>query len=132
MTLVEDVAARLRAQVSSRTTFELAVPDGPLPTAYLLVRATPAAESGERMTETTDHVSWTLRVLSVARHADPYKGARTADAGLVMARDALRDFRPGSGAWRLRYEAGNDATRDESLPDTTFVAAAQYALRVNL
>ena len=38
MTLVEDVAARLRAQVPSRAVYELAVPDGPLPTAYLLLR----------------------------------------------------------------------------------------------
>lgn len=132
MTLVEDVAARLRAQVSSRTTFEYAVPDGALPAAYLLVRATPADEAGERMTDTTDHVMWTVRVLSVARHSDAFKAARTADAGSSMARTALRDFRPSLGPWRLRFAASSDAFRDESLPDSTFVAAVQYAVRTPL
>ncbi len=131
MTLVEDVAARLRAHVTSRTVFEFAVPDGPLPTAYLLVRATPASERATRMADSTSVVSWTVRVLSVARHADSFKGARTADTGLSMARDALRDFRP-VGQWPLRYETGVDAFRDESLPDTTFIAAAQYSLRNQL
>lgn len=132
MTLVEDVAARLRAQVSSRTTFEYAVSDGPIPPAYLLVRATPATESGERMTETTDHVDWILWVLSVARHPDPFKSARTADVGASMVRDALRDYRPSAGPWRLRFDVGQSAFRDESLSDTTFSAAVQYAVRVNL
>lgn len=131
-TLVEDVAARLRSQVPSRVVFELAVPDGDLPAAYLLVRATPSSELSERMTDTTDHVSWTVRVLSVARHVDPFKAARTADAGAGFAREALRGYRPLSGPWRLRYELSLDATRDESLPETTFAAAVQYAVRRNL
>ena len=87
MTLVEDVAARLRAQVPSRAVYELAVPDGPLPTAYLLLRAAPSDEAGQRMTDTTDHVMWTVRVLSVARHVDPFKAARTA--GSIINRAAL-------------------------------------------
>lgn len=132
MTLVEDVAARLRTQVPSRAVYELAVPDGPLPTAYLLLRATPSDEAGQRMTDTTDHVMLTVRVLSVARHADPFKAARTADVGSSMARAALRDFRPAAGPWRLRFAASSDAFRDESLPDSTFVAAVQYAVRTPL
>mgnify|MGYP003588834947 FL=1 len=132
MTLVEVVAARLRAHVTSRTVFEFAVPDGPLPTAYLLVRATPASERATRMTDTTDHVMWTVRVLSVARHVDPFKAARTADVGSSMARTALRDYRPLLGPWRMRFELSADAYRDESLPETTFVAAIQYAVRTSL
>jgi len=132
MTLVEDVAARLRAQVPSRAVYELAVPDGPLPTAYLLLRAAPSDEAGQRMTDTTDHVMWTVRVLSVARHVDPFKAARTADVGSSMARAALRDYRPLLGPWRMRFELSADAYRDESLPETTFVAAIQYAVRTSL
>lgn len=131
MSVVAAVAARLRTGVPSRVTFEFAVPDGDLPTAYLLVRATPATEFPSRAADSTSVVSWTVRVLSIARHADPFKGARTADAGLSMVRDALRDHRP-VDQWPLRFESSADAFRDESLPDTTFVAAAQYSLRNQL
>ena len=132
MGVVEDVAARLRAQVQSRTVYEWAVPDGSLPAAYLLVRGSVSGEDGDRMPETVDHERWTVRVLSAARHSDAHVAARTADAGLAFARAALRDYRPLAGAWRLRYDLGSDAFRDESASDTTFTAAAQYSLRVNL
>ncbi len=132
MTVVEAVAARLRAQVPSRATYEWAVPDGPLPAAYLLVRAAASVESGERMTETTDHVVWSVWVMSVARSTDPFKAARTADAGLTLARDALRDFRPAGSPWRIRFTLSSPAARDESLPETTFLASVQYDARVNL
>lgn len=132
MTVVEDVAARLRAQVPSRTVYEWAVPDGTLPAAYLLVRASIADETSERMVDTT-HVAYeTVRVLSAARNDNPHSAARTADAGLRFARAALRDYRPSSGQWRLRFETGSDPYRDESVTETTFVAAAQYRLRSSL
>ena len=129
MALVEDVAARLRTQIPSRTVYEHAVPDGSLPAAYLLVRASVSGEGSERLCDTTHVISYTLRVLSVARNGDPHVAARTADAGSVFARRALRDWRPSGGQWKLRYETGSDAFRDESVPATTFVAAVQYSLR---
>ena len=129
MALVEDVAARLRTQVPSRAVYEHAVPDGTLPAAYLLVRAAVTGEGSERFCDTTHVVSHTVRVLSIARNADAHVAARTADAGATFARTALRDWRPSGGQWKLRYETGTDAFRDESTPATTFVTPLQYSLR---
>lgn len=131
-TVVEDVAARLRALVPSRTVFEWAVPDGALPAAYLLVRATPTDEASGRMTDTVDHEDWTVRVLSIARNGDPFKAARTADAGATLARTALRGYRPMSGQWRLRFELGSDAFKDDTTTETAYTAPLQYSLRINL
>jgi hypothetical protein len=131
-TVVEDVAARLRAQVPSRTVFEWALPDGVLPPAYLLVRATPTAESGARMPDTVDHEDWTVRVLSVAKNADPHVAARTADAGATFARRALRNYRPLSGQWRLLFDLGADAYPDDVASSTAYTAPLQYSLRDNV
>lgn len=132
MALVEDVAARLRTQVTGRRVFEYAVPDGPLPGAYLLVRGGVERESSERMTGTTHVGEAIVRVLSIADHADPHVAARTADAGATFARNALRDFRPSSGQWPLRLVAGSDPYRNEAVSATTFHVALQYALRTDL
>lgn len=132
MALVEDVAARLRVQVPSRAVYEHAVPDGPLPAAYVLVRGGITAESSERMASTTHVGEATVRVLSIARHADPHVAARTADAGATFARAALRDFRPSSGQWPMRLALGSDPYRDESVSETTFVVGLQYVLRTDL
>ena len=70
MALVEDVAARLRAQVTSRTVYEHAVPDGVVAAAYLLVRAAVTDEGSERMSTTTHTTSAAVRVRSVAE-VDP-------------------------------------------------------------
>lgn len=131
-TVVEDVAARLRTQVPSRPVFEWAVPDGTLPPAYLLVRATPTGESGDRMPDTVDHEDWTVRVLSVARNGDPHVAARTADAGATFARRALRGYRPLAGQWRLLFDLGADAYPDDLATSTAFSAPLQYSLRVNV
>lgn len=131
-TVVEDVAARLRAQVPSRTVYEWALPDGTLPPAYLLVRASPTGESSDRMPDTVDHEDWTVRVLSVARNADPHVAARTADAGATFARKALRDYRPLSAQWRLLFDLGSDAYKDDTTTQTAYVAPLQYSLRVNV
>ena len=129
MALVEDVAARLRTQVPSRTVYEHAVPDGTVAAAYLLVRAAVTDEGSERMSTTThvDHSG--VWVLSVARNGNPHVASRTADAGASFARAALRDWRPSGGQWPLRFDTGRVADRDESLPETTFSAALQYSLR---
>ena len=132
MALVEDVAARLRVQVPSRTVYEHAVPDGTLPAAYLLVRAAVTGEGSERFCDTTHVVSHTVRVLSIARNQDAHRAARTADSGATFARTALRDWRPSGGQWKLRYETGSDAFRDESTPETTFVTPLQYSLRATV
>ena len=129
MALVEDVAARLRTQVPSRTVFEHAVPDGTIPAAYLLVRASISGEDAERLCDATNRVDHALYVLSISRNKDAHVAARTADAGMTFARAALRDWRPSGGQWKLRYETGSAPYRDESTPETTFVAAAQYGLR---
>lgn len=132
MGVVEDVAARLRTQVPSRTIYEHAVPDGALPSAYLLVRAAVTGEGSERMCDATHVVSLTVRVLSIARNKDAHVAARTADAGATFARSALRDWRPSGGQWKLRYELGADAFRDESISETTFVTPLQYSLRADI
>ena len=129
MGVTEDVAARLRTQVPSRTVYEHAVPDGTLPTAYLLVRSSVSSEDSERLCDTTHVVGHTVRVLSVARNSDAHVAARTADAGASFARVALRDWRPSGGQWKLRFDVGSDAYRDEDLPHTTFVVGLQYGLR---
>lgn len=129
MGLVEDSAARLRTQVPSRTVYEHAVPDGAIAASYLLVRGSISGESSERMCDTTNVVDHALYVLSVARNGNPHVAARTADAGLTFARAALRDWRPSGGQWKLRYETGAAPYRDDSIPETTFVAAAQYGVR---
>lgn len=132
MGLVEDVAARLRAQIPSRTVYEHAVPDGTLPTAYIVVRGGITAETSARMTDTTHVGEGLIRVLSVARNSDAHKAARTADAGAAFARDALRDFRPSGGQWPMRLALGSDPYRDESVAETTFVVGLQYGLRTDL
>ena len=132
MALVEDVAARLRTQVPSRTVYEHAIPDGTLPAAYLLVRASVAGESSERFCDTIHRVDWTVRVLSIARNPDPHVAARTAAAGMTFVRDALRGWRPSGLPHRLRFATGSDPFRDESTDQTTFVVAAQYDLRTDI
>lgn len=130
MGLVEDSAARLRTQVPSRTVYEHAVPSGEtIPAAYLLVRGSISGERSERLCDTTNVVDNALYVLSVARNGNPHVAARTADAGLTFARAAFRDWRPSGGQWKLRYETGSAPYRDDSIPETTFVAAAQYGVR---
>lgn len=129
MGVVEDVAARLRTQVPSRTVYEHAVPDGTIPAAYLLVRASVSTEFSERMCDATHAVTHAVYVSSVARNGDAHVAARTANAGSKFARDALRDWRPSGGQWKLRFVTAPAASRDESLPETTFVAPVQYGLR---
>ena len=129
MALVEDVAARLRTQVSSRTVYEHAVPDGDVAAAYLLVRAAVTDEGSERLATTTHVTGATVRVLSVARNKSPYVAARTATAGATLTRAALRDWRPSGGQWPLRFDLGADAFKDDSIPETTYVAPLQYSLR---
>ena len=73
-----------------------------------------------------------VRVLSAARHNDPHVAARTADAGAAFTLAALRDWRPSGGQWKLRDPFGRESFRDESLPETTFVAPVQYALRADI
>lgn len=132
MGVVEDVAARLRTQVPSRTVYEYAVPDGPLPAAYVLVRSAVTDEESVRMCGTVSVETSTVRVLSVARNNNPHVAGRTADAGSAFCRAALRGYRPGAGQWRLVYETGSDAYRDDSLPETTYMTALQYSLRRDL
>jgi len=129
MALGEDGAARLRTQLMSRTVYEHAVPNGAVAAAYLLVRAAVTDEGSERMSTTTHTTSAAVRVLSVARNKEPFVAARTADAGATFARAALRDWRPSGGQWPLRFETGADPFRDESTPETTYVAPLQYSLR---
>ena len=130
MGVVEDVAARLRTQIPSRTVYEYALPsDGTIPAAYLLVRSSVSREDAERMCDTTNVVDHTVRVLSIARNPDAHRAARTADAGATFARAALRDWRPSGGQWKLRFDVGSDPYRDDTTPETSFVVGLQYGLR---
>lgn len=131
MGVVEDVAARLRTQIPSRTVYEYAVPSGgTLPAAYLIVRSSVSREEAERMCDTVNRVDWAIRVLSVARNPDAHAAGRTASAGATFARAALRDWHPSGGQWKLRFKVGADEPYpDDTTPETSFVVGLQYGLR---
>jgi hypothetical protein len=96
------------------------------------VRGYVSDEHSHRLVGSTHAAENTVRVLSIARHNDAHVAARTADAGATFARDALRDWRPSSDQWPMRFVMGSDPFRDESIAQTTFVVGLQYLVRSSI
>ena len=130
MTLLADVAARLASQVPSRTVYAGAVPDGTLPTRYLVVWASEGSEESTRLCDTTNVQTPTFWVTSVSRNASPMVAAQEAAWGSSKVRAAMRDWRPYS-QWKVRPESSQPPRRDESAT-TTFYAVEQFTVQVSL
>ncbi len=130
MSIVGDIATRLTAQVPSRTVYAHAVPDGPLPAQYLVVRASEGSEGSTRVCATTDTQTPSVWVTSVARNANPQVAAQECAWAAGRVRVALRDWTP--GVWPVTPETSQGPTRDESIPATTFYAVEQFSVRTNL
>lgn len=115
--------------IPSRTVYEYGVPDGPLPLRYLVVRGNEGGEESSTVADARDLRSPAVWVTSVSRNADPALAAREASWGAGRARDALRGWRPplGRAAWKLASELSQPASRDESIPETTFFAVEQFS-----
>ncbi len=131
MTLLADVAARLVAQIPSRTVYAGAVPDGTLPTRYLVVWASEGSEESTRLCDTTNVQTPTFWVTSVSRHAEPQIAAQEAAWGSSKVRAALRDWRPAS-QWKVRPEASQPPRRDEAVAATTYTATEQFTVRLSI
>ena len=85
--LAESVAARLRSEVPSRTVFEGAVPDGPLPAQYLVVVTSEGDEAATRACDVVNVQTPHVWVYSVARNDLPDVASwEAACAGLLMHR----------------------------------------------
>lgn len=121
-------AERLRAEVPSRTVFEDAVPDGPLPLNYLLVIASEGDERALRACDVVNQQTPYLWVYSVSRNALPDVAAWEARWGAAATRRALRNWRP-EGTWRVWSLASIPAGRNDTTPDTTFEAMEQFRVR---
>lgn len=130
MTLLADVTARLSAQIPSRTVYAGAVPDGTLPTRYLVVWASEGTEESTRMCDTTNVQTPTFWVTSVSRNNSPQVAAQEASWGANKVRAALRDWRP-DAKWKVRPETSQPATRNESAT-TTYYAVEQFTVRLSL
>ena len=131
MTLLADVAARLASEIPSRTVYTGAVPDGTLPMQFLLVRYAPGSEESTRMCDTTNVQTPTLWVLSASRNQSPPVAAQEASWGAERVRAALRDWRP-AGKWKVRPQASQTATRDESTDKAMFAAVEQFSVRLSI
>lgn len=129
MGAVDDVAARLTAQVTARTVYPYAAPNGALPARYLIVHGSAGTESSERLADQVDAVDAPVWVTSVSRNADPEVAAREAAWGAEKAREALRGWRPAATAWKVRSEASQPAKRDESINEATFYAVEQFSVK---
>ena len=130
MTLLADVTARLAAQIPSRTVYAGAVPDGTLPTRYLVVWASEGTEESTRLCDATNVQTPTFWVTSVSRNASPMVASQEAAWGASKVRAALRDWRPYSQG-KVRPESSQPALRDESAT-TTFYAVEQFTVRLSL
>ena len=125
---VAAAASRLLTQEIPRAVYSHGVPDGTLPTRYLVVWGADGSEEATRAADTVDALSLVVWVTSVSRNADGQVAAHEAAWGASRARAALRNYRP-EGRWAFRAESSSPARRDESIPDTTFYAVEQFRLR---
>lgn len=125
--LAEAAKARLEGQIPSRPVYVGAPPVSP-PARYLLVRTSEGSEESTRSTFTVNIQTPSLWVMSVSRNANPNRAADEASWGAARTREAMRGWAP-DPSWAARSEASDPARRDESLPDTTFVAVEQFSRR---
>ena len=133
MTLVEIVAARLRAAFPSRSAFEWAVPnkmpDGAaVPPRFYIVSANIGAEDSLDLSGASDLREPVLWVRCVSRREDPQTAAHEVLLWASGARDALRDLRAplGSGLVELDHLVSSQPFRDEGLPESTWLATEQW------
>ena len=132
MGAVEDIAARLEAQIPSRTVYPHAVPSGKtIPASYLVVHGSEGSEESTRSADTVNVQTPAVWVTSVSRNENPLAAAREASWAAGRVRAALRNFRPG-GRWSVRAEVSQPARRDESISATTFYAVEQFSVRTSL
>lgn len=125
--LASAVRTRLEGSLP-REIYVHAVPAGPLPLRYVLVRTSEGSEAATRAVGTVSTQTPALWVYSTSMHPDPERAAEEAAWGAGKAREALRNWRV-EGRWAVTHEASDAARRDESLPDATFVAVEQFSLR---
>jgi len=127
------VADRLRATVPARSVFEGAVPSGSLPECFLLVRTNEGAEGASRMVGTVSLQRPSIWVTSVSLDVSPPVACDEAAAGAAFVRQALRNWSPVSGGWRLVAEVSEPARPDGSLPNAAaYAAVEQFSVRLAL
>ncbi len=133
MTLVEAVAARLRARFPARVTLEWAVPnkmpDGsPVPRLFWIVSANVGDEESSTMAGARDVRSPVLWVRSVSQHSDPQRAAHEVSLWAEDARDALRGFSPSIGrmSWALDHLVSSQPFSESGLPDSSWSATEQW------
>ena len=131
MGAVEDVVARLTAQIPSRAAYPYAAPDGDLPARYFVVYGSEGSEVSTRMVGTVNVQSPSVWVVSVSRNADPDVAARESAWGAGKARAALRNYAP-TASRPFRSVSSQPARRDESISATTFYAVEQFSRRTAL
>lgn len=124
----EYVRTRLADLIPSRTVYLNGVPDGPLPTRYIVVWTSEGSEEHTRATGTVNVQTPSIWVTSVSRNGDAEKAAHEAGWGASRLRAALRNYRPES-RWALRAVASSPPRRDETLPETTYSAVEQFTVR---
>ena len=125
--LAESVAARLRSEVPSRTVFEGAVPDGPLPAQYLVVVTSEGDEAATRACDVVNVQTPHVWVYSVARNDLPDVASWEAAWGAAAVRRALRNWQP--GPFRVRHLVSLPAGRNDTTPVTTYEAMEQFRVR---
>lgn len=130
LTLRELAKAHLEP-LPGRTVYTGALPDGPLPARYVIVWSSEGSEESTRAARTVNIQTPALWVTSVSRNGDPMVAEREASWGAAEARRRLRNWRP-EARWALTHELSQPARRDESIPETTYVAVEQYTLRSSI
>lgn len=129
--VVEVIAARIESVVGvARMVYRYGVPDGTLPSAYLLVTASVGETSSTNLAGLADRRTSSVDVKSVSRDPDRQKAAREALWGARKVVDALTDFRPAVGrvAWLLDHMASYAPAADDSLPEVVMQAVERYTL----
>lgn len=133
--MAEDVVEVIAAQIESavgvaRTVYRYGVPDGTLPSAYLLVTASVGETSSANLAGLADRRTPSVDIKSVSRDPDRQKAAREALWGARKVVDALTDFRPAVGrvAWLMDHLASYPPTADDSLPEVVMQAVERYTL----
>lgn len=127
------VKARLEELIPSRTVYLGAVPDGDLPSTYLLIYVAEGDEGSDRLCTVASYQMPAIWVHSISRHPDPMAAYDEAAWGAQEVRKALRAWAPIEHSHTL-YPAGSQpATRDESVPGcTTYYAVEQFSSRIAL
>ena len=107
--VVEVIAARIESVVgSARTVYRYGVPDGTLPSAYLLVTASVGETSSTNLAGLADRRTPSVDVKSVSRDPDRQKAAREALWGARKVVDALTDAAGHENAWEGPYDIALD------------------------